>query len=65
MKTYEEQVWKYLVRQWRSDGCDQYLAIVTNGQTDNLTLAFDLMIAQSRPTHVFDVLANEVILRNY
>lgn len=62
---YYHQIWHYQVRQWRRDGEHEYLAIITNGCTDNIDTAFQLMNAETRSTHVYDCHSGEVIMRNY
>jgi len=62
---YHEQIWHYQVKQWRRDGEQEYLAIITNGCTDNLQSAFQLMNAESAPTHVYDCFTDQIIMRNY
>lgn len=59
--TYHEHVWCYLVREWRHGR----LRVATNGQTDNLDEAFRIANNSDRPSQVYDVLADEIIYKNY
>lgn len=63
--TYRDQIWHYQVRQWRRDGEQQYLTIITDGCTDNLDNAFQMMNAESKPTHIYDCYSEEIIMSNY
>ena len=58
---YEEQVWRYLIRQWRHGR----LVILPKGQTDNEWWAVHVASREIRPTHVLDVLRDRIIFRNY
>lgn len=64
-KTYRDQIWHYQVRQWYRDGTHEYLSIVTNGCTDNIDTAFQIMDASTRPCHIYDCYTDEIIMRNY
>jgi hypothetical protein len=57
--------WHYIVREWKRDGPDEYLAIVTNGCTDNINQAFALCNSTHRPRHIYDVRQGKIIHRNY
>lgn len=61
MKTYFEQVWHFLVREWKSG----VLQIVPNGQTDNEDNAVRMALDHCRPAHVLNVWTGEIIYRNY
>lgn len=62
---YWDEIWHYQVKQWRCDGDSLYLAIVTNGCTDNIQQAFNLMNAEQRPTHIYDCRRDEIVASNY
>lgn len=57
--------WHYLVRQWRQDGGERYLTIVTDGTTDDLGEAIRATDAESKPTHVYDTDRKEIVYSNY
>lgn len=59
--TYRDQVYHYLVREYRGDR----LSIAVNGQTDNISVAFDMARNSRYPAQVFDVWVEEIIYRNY
>jgi hypothetical protein len=63
--SYRDQIWRYQVRQWRQDGPDRIVAIVTDGCTDSISVAFALYLQQSLPSFIYDCYADEVIVRNY
>jgi hypothetical protein len=58
------ETWRYIVREWRKDGPDENLVIVTDGCTDNIAHAFDLCDT-CRPRQIFDTEQEKVIYRNY
>jgi hypothetical protein len=45
--SYRDQIWRYQVRQWRQDGPDRIVAIVTDGCTDSISVAFALLVVIS------------------
>lgn len=62
--TYRDQIWRYQVRQWQ-DGPNRIVAIVADGCTDSISVAFALYLQQSLSSFIYDCFADEVIVRNY
>jgi hypothetical protein len=61
MPSYREQIWHFLVKEWRMG----VLCIAPNGQTDNEDWAVRMALANPRPAQVLNCWTNETIFRNY
>ena len=62
---YHEATWHYQVREWRRDGEREYLAIVTDGCTDNIHQAHSLCNDSNKPRHIWDTRQERIVHRNY
>jgi len=62
---YYDATWHYIVREWKHDGPNEYLAIATDGCTDNINTAYQICNSSNRPRHIFDTRQDKIIYRSY